>query len=371
MYITKVEITNFQKHAHLVVDLINGVNVIYGASGSGKSCFVRSLRWVILNDINIDIRKEGTKKTSVKVTFDSGVEIERIKSASINQYRLILGKEVKEYNAIGRNIPDDILQVINMLPITIDKEEVNLNIANQISLPFLMDKSPNFRMKLFNKMTGNDVLDNVFQGLNRDILRIGKEEKFVSEQLEENKGQLNTIEATKNLLQAKYDKFVKKLKELKTTEERYVLLSNISQQLNAIGNNIIDVEEEIDEIRTVDLKKVEDLKQVCEKLNKLNTLSEKNKKLQTQLSELESKKINIPNVDLDKLKSSTEKHKLLTQISNGLNNLSSEMIDIEEELEISNQKIEQAIKEQEELLKSISVCPFFKKPCPLNEENDE
>jgi hypothetical protein len=48
------------------------------------------------------------------------------------------------------------------IPIEVDGEEIYLNSAKQIAMPFLFDKPASFRMKLFNKLTGTDLLDKLF-----------------------------------------------------------------------------------------------------------------------------------------------------------------------------------------------------------------
>ena len=101
MYITELHLINFQKHEDLKLTFDKGVNVICGNTDIGKSCIIRAIRWIFWGEPKGDvIRKEGTKKTSVKVTLDNGAIIERIKSATSNVYKLTINNETKVFNSI-------------------------------------------------------------------------------------------------------------------------------------------------------------------------------------------------------------------------------------------------------------------------------
>jgi len=45
----KISIQNFQSHKKTELDLVDGINVIYGLSQSGKSAILRALNWIIFN----------------------------------------------------------------------------------------------------------------------------------------------------------------------------------------------------------------------------------------------------------------------------------------------------------------------------------
>ncbi len=151
MWIKKLQLINFQKHSDLKIDFKNGVNVLYGSSDAGKSCIRRAIEWITQNESIDGIRKTGTKQTSVSIILDNDIEIERIRSQSINRYIIRQGDDEKVYDAVGKSIPDEVKEVLSIYPIDIDGEEIYLNSYPQIGLPFLFDKSPSFRMKLFNK----------------------------------------------------------------------------------------------------------------------------------------------------------------------------------------------------------------------------
>ena len=204
MNIASIELVNFQIHKELKVDFTNGINVLIGASGKGKSCIRRAIEWCLFNKSIDGIRREGSKKTSVKITLTNGAIVERIRSASINRYVLTVNGEEKTFDSIGKSMPQEVKDAIGINPMVVDGEELWLNSSQQIALPFLFDKSPAWRMKLFNQLTGNDLLDKLFVQFNKDILRIGREHKSDTERLESLTEELETKEIEKEQLEAIY-----------------------------------------------------------------------------------------------------------------------------------------------------------------------
>ena len=132
-----------------------------------------------------NVRKTGTKITIGEIENDDGTIIRRIKSASINAYEIEKDEEIKRYDSFGRNMPDEVLNTLGCRLMDIDGDGLNLNISPQISLPFLLKESPVFRMKVLNKLTGNDILDSVVQSFNKDNLKISRESKVLEEDKED------------------------------------------------------------------------------------------------------------------------------------------------------------------------------------------
>ncbi len=364
MIIKKLELYNFQKHSHLEIDFTQGVNVIYGQTDAGKSCIRRALDVLYFNNWKPDYRKSGTKKTIIKGTFDNGIQVERINSASVNAYVLhIPGKEKPDrFDAINRSIPEEVLKVLKTTTIDVDNDKLNLNIANQIALPFLLDKSGTFRSKLFNKLTGSDIVDKSLQGLNKDILRISREEKLEKEGLEGKKKQMEELTKEKVKIENIYNKASKIFTDLKEKQEKYEQLKEYLEKLDNVRNEIRQVNDSLKEIKLIDNQTLINLN---DNINKLSDYSQllndlKNNKRELENTDKELGQLKIPEIDINILKGKTERINNLIKLKNELENIQILREKVVLDIIKEKAKIENGQIEYRELLKKSGKCPVCK-----------
>lgn len=371
--IKKLELKNFQKHKKLELDFSDGVNIIHGKTDTGKSCIVRAIKWIYFGEPKGDVvRKEGTKKTSVKVTQDNGTTVERIKSNSVNAYILrVPGKNKPDrFDAVGRTIPEEVQKALGIDTIKVDKEEIILNIADQISLPFLMDKSGTFRMKLFNQLTGSDIIDKVFQSLNKDILHISKEEKIEKTHSEEQKNQLKELTTKKEKVGKVHNLLITSYNELKKKLSTYDKINDYAKKQDSINKELQETDNKLKSITIIDKKKMVSLDQSIERLDKLNKLLYEIKQNKQELNTIKEKiaELKIPNIDAKNLQTKIEQlnrfRKFITQLKD-IETLDKKLI---KRMKIASVAIKKDTEKYNQLLKDIKICPFHKKECPLNKE---
>lgn len=369
MYLTKLILDNFQKHSHLELDFSKGVNILYGKTDVGKSCIIRAIRWVNFNEPTGDIvRKEGTKKTSVKEIFDNDIEIERIKTATTNAYRLTINGETKEYNAIGKNIPEDILNVTKMLPIEVENNKIILNVSNQLSLPFLLDQSATFRSKLFNKLTGSDKIDQLFQGFNKDILQIGRDKKSEEERLIELKNNLKVVEEEKNTTQKLY-KSIKSIYDIiKEKTERYNKLKELSKNLTMTNGQLFETKNKISSIKLIPAELIKSIKQKITSFDNYVSLQKELRKINNELKEATNllNNIIVPKINTIELRQKIDKLSTLQKLCQKLCSVDKTKKEYITKLAEIIPDLEELENKEKEILKSIEICPFHKVECPLN-----
>lgn len=369
MFIRELELNNFQKHSHLKLEFTDKVNILYGESDAGKSCIIRAIKWIFFNQ-GKDVRKEETKKTSVKVTLDNNVTVEKIKSNTVNAYILYKDGEEKRFDSIGKTIPEEIKNALQVRTVEVDKNSINLNVADQITLPFLIGESATFRSKLFNKLTGNDITDKVFQSLNKDILQINRETKLEEEHLKEQEVQLKETEIEKDKIDETYEIFYDKYERLKTLYERYEKIKIYAEELNNINSNLEDTNKKLKDIKSIPEKVLTDLNEEAIKLDKLLDLNNKIISIKEKIKITKEKlaNANIPEVDIDILKEKCKELERLRDLYSRI--LDIERIEVESDCDID--RYSDLIKSNEEkykkILKEIRICPFYEKKCPLNKE---
>jgi len=164
--IKKLNIQNFQSHEMTTLDFDPGVNVIVGASDSGKSAIIRALRWLIWNKPSGDaFRSNWGGLTSVEIVIPERYSIEhgkhkdqttimRSKSDAHNQY--FWNGTDNVFKAFGNDVPEPIQEVLNM-------DETNLQ--QQGDSPFLISNTPGEAAAYFNKVAHLSKIDTTLKAI--------------------------------------------------------------------------------------------------------------------------------------------------------------------------------------------------------------
>jgi DNA repair exonuclease SbcCD ATPase subunit len=361
MYITKLKLTNFGKHENLEVNFVNGSNVIIGKSAVGKSWIIRAIRWILFDEIkSTKIRKWDTDKTTVEIELDSGIIIKRFKSDKENAYELQSGKETKRYDSIGKNIPEDVKKVIGIDSMVVDKEEIILNISKQVTMPFLLCDTPVHRMKIFNRLTGNDVLSAVNQGINRDSLNLNKEINKYETECESCTKELQRIgelfsERNRRLLQSK-----EIFKRISEKSEILFKAKQCIENFKTVNEGIVNCRYDISKIKIPNniilihnkLDKWEQVVVLDKTLTDIQERIDNNKKALS--------KIIIPDIKISRQQ--IEKYEMVKKLFVDLNKLDVSISTCKTNINSIQHEINMLDKEYIELLKDIKICPIFKKP---------
>lgn len=364
MHIKSLKLINFQKHSDLQIDFVNGVNILYGTSDAGKSCIRRALEWITQNESIDGIRKTGTKKTIVTLTLDNDIEIERVRSVSINRYIIREGKKEQVFDAIGKTIPDEIKEKLTIYPIEVDGEEIYLNSQPQIALPFLFDKSPSFRMKLFNKLTGNDVLDKLFGQFNKDILRIKRDLREETERFEDRATLLKRKKIEKEKAEAIHIRLKSRLGNLKKLYDNYAKLLEIEGLEEANLCNLQEVKVKLNNLKIpkdVDIKR---LRENIARFEKLKTAKNASEKIQAGLEKVRGQLSVLKplSIDIESLKSKIERFDTLKALREHRVISYKAYSELKQDLHDTELVLCHNIKKYKDLLKD-KVCPICQTEC--------
>lgn len=332
----KLFLQNFQKHEHLEISFVPNINIIHGRTGAGKSCIRKALNALYFGIWQRGYSQLKSKKTIIQATLNNGIIIEKIRTKTINRYILkIPGQKDKDFDAVGKTVPEEIQKILGVDLIKIDKEELNLNISEQIVLPFLLDKTGNFRMKLFNRITGSHIIDKVLQSFNTKILKLSRKEKSETEQLETNKTKLQEITEEKNTLQKKVDLVNSYYTKLKTKNERYEKLKEFSEQLDTLKKEFETVNQNLKNIKIIDDEVLIELDTKIERHQKLKTYSEEQLNIKSELTNVNQTLNQIKTIEdkkLDEINTKIERY-------NKLQELLKTNEEINTELKIANEKL--------------------------------
>jgi DNA repair protein SbcC/Rad50 len=270
LWLQEIELNNFQKHASLKLQFNEGVTIVYGASDAGKSCIRRAISFLFFNEPHGEsIRKIGTKQTSVRGLLSNGWEVTRIKSASIN--RIIISKDgvEKVFDSVGATTPEEVQKILEVRELTIDKEVLNLNISKQITLPFLYDKPATFRAKLFNLLTGNDLIDKIVQNFNKELLSISRDLKVENEFVTKNEPELLQLKEQIDNKKSIYTSLRDKLEQIKCNIRDLKGLQQKNERLTLIKEQVEKYKEELKKyIKSIDSNKLEEIRSKTAKIGR-------------------------------------------------------------------------------------------------------
>lgn len=167
--LTEIQLENFQSHDYSVIKLDPGVNTFIGTSDHGKSSIMRAVSLVAENRpdgtgfiSHWAINKKGKpeKDTRVKLEFDDGTVIERVKGVD-NAYVVTRnGGKPQEFRAMGKTVPDEILSLMNLSDTNIQKQEHNF---------FLFAETSGEVIRRINSYTNLGLIDTALSNAEKDL----------------------------------------------------------------------------------------------------------------------------------------------------------------------------------------------------------
>ena len=304
MIIKRIELINVQKHKHLILNLRKGINILFAKTGAGKTCVIRALVWILTNNFSSDaIRKDGTKKTEVKLTIaevphiNGDIEVSRVRTNSINRYEIKYPdkEELVTHDSVGKNIPEEVADLFGLPIMNVDKDDLYLNIQSQLDRHFLVIDKATFRSKVLNKLTNNDLLDKVIKSFNSDLLGLNKEEKLLSTEVKEKTIEKETLESQKAKDELIYNEIQSEFNNLKMEQEELNDLEECYNRLISVKNNLKNLEIDAEDLQLPDVSIIPNLKVEIDKLIIIEQLYHKQEQNKALLNRLDiASKIEIP-----------------------------------------------------------------------------
>ncbi|MFA5049364.1 MAG: AAA family ATPase [Patescibacteria group bacterium] len=231
-------IQNFQSHRETKLDFVDGINVIYGLSQSGKSAILRALNWIVFN------RPSGFKfhshfatpeePTQVSVLLDDK-EIISIKGFKDTVYKI----NGDDFRSFGTSLPIPVVK-------TFDLSQINF--ANQLDPPFLVTNTPGEIGKIFNQLTKAEQVDKWISSLTTKINESNTVLKIKNKEKDEAEIQLKKL-AVVDQIEPLMNRYIK------YTERSQSLLETI-EYTEELQNKILNIQSWI---KSIKIKKIETL----------------------------------------------------------------------------------------------------------------
>lgn len=369
MKIKKLQIKNFQAHKDTTLEFDEGLNVITGATNTGKSSILRALKKVIRdtpggnNFVNID-----EKECIISVETEDNEITRRITVSSkgdtkTNEY--ILDGEL--FAKFGKEVPIEITRALRMPEIDFDSVKVDLNFATQLEGPFLLSSTPSLKAKVLGKLSGVDVLDRAIIQTNKCLRKISNEVKSDTVNIEKLNQELSEF-----IDISKCEKELDSLDQSLNKVEQDLLLL---EKLKGFKDNLDDVVKRGKKIKK-DLKNLEVVDTInfdviekdfvlFQKIKDLNTqivsFNTKEKTLQVEIKHLQllvSQEINFDSIEsnLECLKKICDFEKQLV--------IFEQVEKCEKNIESLNISVDSKVEELKKFLKDLKVCPTCTQTLP-------
>lgn len=177
----KLEIQNFQRIRKASLTFHSGINVVVGATNSGKTAIFRALQAVIFNSLKESHVSRGSEKSSVRITYKGNVIAVRRDLSNNSQVAYKINNDL--YQKVGRVQLPEVSDLLKIQEIEVEDIKVRLNFVKQMSFPFLLDKTP---IQLF-KFIAGAVDERIFEALanmRKDLQNLNKEINYISGSLE-------------------------------------------------------------------------------------------------------------------------------------------------------------------------------------------
>jgi exonuclease SbcC len=161
-------LTDFQAHKKSVLEFSNGINIIIGETDKGKSSIVRSLDFVIRNDVEDYARHKTDGLYSVELD-----NVKRVKSKSRNEYHI----ESEVLKAFGKEPPQDVVDTFKM--------DSYLNWSLQFDPIFMFSETGGEVARKLNKLVDLNIIITSQTKVNSDIKELNTNSKFNKKEIKD------------------------------------------------------------------------------------------------------------------------------------------------------------------------------------------
>jgi len=264
-----ISLQNFQSHKDTELQFSPGVNVIIGASDSGKSAILRAMLWAIFNRPSGEsFRSYWGGDTAVDITLEK--ETISRKKGKENLYVISSSSLEKpvEFKAFGQSIPDEISGLFNIS---------DINVQRQMDAPFLLSSTPGEVGRILNQAVKLDIIDTA--------------QKNISATLRQEK---NLLLNTRSIISDKQGE-LEKYKWLPEADGQLANLESINAQILKTSRLISIVTGVLFEINTIDLsiKKASEILAYSHEIGDLIILDNEIETLTENYNKIEEIKSNI------------------------------------------------------------------------------
>ncbi|AEX84513.1 ATPase involved in DNA repair [Marinitoga piezophila KA3] len=275
MKINRIQLKNYRNHREKIVEFREGINLLLGKNGTGKSSIFEALG-IAMFDIEPRDKSlknavnKGAKTATITVEFIGNDDNEYIVERKIGGQSKVILKE--KNGTVLSERKDDVIRKIGVLAGIKGKniKEIFRNVisANQNDIIGVFNETPSSRKELFNKIFDTEVYEQLYSILqlsekkyNEQILSFESKVEILEKQIEEYAGKDLELEKVKKEIEnlenelsklkekaARYDEKKKSLEEkINRLKEYEHKLDSLKLKEEVLQEKILKLEKDIDQ----------------------------------------------------------------------------------------------------------------------------
>lgn len=332
MKLISLKLENFRQHEDTEINFTDGITIISGTNGSGKSTILEAISWAIY----------GTE--AARGTKDS-IKFNRAKARSKVKAELVFSIDNETFRVVRELNKSEVYLEPNESPLAITQDEVtrylidklgmnrveffNTYFTGQKELNFLGNQKPAERRKFISRVLNYEKVREAQEKVRLD--KNGLSNEIIG--LKQGLGNLDAIEEEKKQAKESLLHISEVLKEKSISRDKFAIdLGKIAPKYLELKNKREDFNKSNTELKFV-LTKLEELKNTIEELEKENSsLDSKTKRLkELEKALIDYKKTEQQILEQEKLqKFEYEKQKLLSKKENIENEIAQNKTKIKE-----------------------------------------
>jgi DNA repair protein SbcC/Rad50 len=349
--IKTLELINFESHANTVLEFSEGVNIITGLSGHGKSSIIRGLNWVLSNspvgDSMLSFYSTG-KDTVSTIEFTDSEYITRSRNSK-DSGKYEVSTEKDSFKALRGKVPEEVSKLSNMN---------ESNVQRQKDFYFMLMDSPGQVAKMFNSVSGLEDMDKAMEEINVRYRAKKKVGDILSSRIEGISSKIKKISWIENAN--------KDYVEIEHWDKSIRVLEGKIESIENCVNGINDVQKELSACMDVSaIPIIEDIFQIENFLRDNESVTEYLKNLveASALIKKELKGIILPsNEELSKFDMAMNDLGSIEDEIEQVFSLIRDLEEIEMELKVINDMISKSEAVAEGFRKKIKKCPTCGRP---------
>jgi len=340
MKLVSLKLVNVRSHKESFVEFKNGITVIWGKTGSGKSTILMAIYYALFGSAdlsNSEIMARNSKKMLIELKFVQNND----------EYVIIRGLKKTGESIL---IDSDNLKVLkNGAQLNILSRANDINSIIRDILGFGLDSKPNLMFQVLSYTKQDNI---------RNLIEMKKEERqdFIDKilQLSKYKTAYENLKPLTDNYYLKHEKIIQITEFLTAEKSSLEMLENNKKELD---EKISDNDKKLSVINPAISSKAAELKKLAEELKILRLNNEKSIIHQQRKKQLDSL---IKNVSAEKNTLGSKKNFLEPKITNKLlsvDELNQKLSEEASKLKVTNYRILSLKKENESILGLDSLCP--------------